>query len=159
MFTIRTANHLREPDDESAYIIICVHSEELHVVALSSDGRPQTSVTYHDSFCFKRGRYPLPRGTLFHDWIVSVWPPARSELSGPVCAVFTKRLCPDDLLDDVAGSGRIPRREPGPRDIGKVGLFRHSVEESIRAQGFDTTSGMYWYQTDQDPTFVEVVRY
>ncbi|KAI4522045.1 hypothetical protein K525DRAFT_269283 [Schizophyllum commune Loenen D] len=138
-FTVRSAHHLRKPDDESAYITICAHSEELHVLSLR--------------------RYPLPRGSLFRDWIVSVWPPARSELSGPVCAVFTKRLHLDDMAEEVAESEQIFQKEAGPLDIGKVGLFRHSDEERIRMQGFDPTSGTYWYQTDQDPAFVHVVRY
>ena len=158
-FTVQTAHRLCEPNDESAYITICAHSEELHVLALSGGGRDHTSVAYHDDYCFKRGRCPLPRGSLFRDWIVSVWPPARSELSGPVCAVFTKRLHLDDMAEEVPGSGQIFQKEAGPLDIAKVGLFRHSVEQSIRMQGFDPTSGTYWYLTDQDPAFVHVVRY
>ncbi|KAL1756895.1 hypothetical protein FB107DRAFT_210520 [Schizophyllum commune] len=159
-FTVRAHDHgLREPDEESAYITICAHSEELHVLSLSGGGQHHTSVTYHDDYCFKRGRYPLPRGSLFRDWIVSVWPPARSELSGPVCAVFTKRLHLDDMAEEVPESEQISQKEASPLDIGKVGLFRHSDEESIRMQGFDPTSGTYWYLTEQDPAFVHVVRY
>ncbi|KAL1690228.1 hypothetical protein GGG16DRAFT_56171, partial [Schizophyllum commune] len=159
-FTVRAHDHgLREPDEESAYITICAHSEELHVLSLSGGGRHHTSVAYHDDYCIKRGRYPLPRGSLFRDWIVSVWPPARSELSGPVCAVFTKRLHLDDMAEEVAESEQISQKEAGPLDIGKVGLFRHSVEESTRMQGFEPTSGTYWYLTDQDPASVHVVRY
>ncbi|KAI5830943.1 hypothetical protein K523DRAFT_336256 [Schizophyllum commune Tattone D] len=144
-FTVQTAHRLCEPDDESAYITICAHSEELHVLSLSGGGRHHTSVASHDDYC-KRGRNPLPRGSLFRDCIVSVWPPARSELSGPVCA-------------DVVGNGQISQKEAGPPDIAKVGLLRHSVEGSIRMQGFDPTSGTYWYQIKQDPAFVHVVRY
>ena len=64
-----------------------------------------------------------------------------------------------DDMTEVPESEQISQKEAGPLDIAKVGLFRHSVEESIRTQGFDPASGTYWYQTEQDPAFVHVVRY